>query len=144
MMVFFISDGELRQKFLLLFWSQSTNTLNERCISLHTLQRTSRSTDRWPEAMTVTPVGMYVTKYNAPYPILLNLFSKGFIYLPDMAAIRGQNFVACIAVVSVSFKPSGASTKDARGHWAKRSKKVGTGGGGGGEGGRGRKGNACR
>ena len=31
--------------------------------------------------------------------------------------------VACVAVVSVSFKPNGASTKDARGHWAKRSKK---------------------
>ena len=30
--------------------------------------------------------------------------------------------VACVAVVSVSLKPSGASTKDARGHWAKRSK----------------------
>ena len=44
--------------------------------------------------------------------------------------------VACVAVVSVSFKPSGASTKDARGHWAKRSKKVGEGWG--------RKGNACR
>ena len=36
--------------------------------------------------------------------------------------------IACVAVVSVSFKPSGAS---ARGHWAKRSKKVGAGGGGG-------------
>ena len=37
--------------------------------------------------------------------------------------------LACVAVVSISFKPSGAS---ARGHWAKRSKKVGAGGGGGG------------
>ena len=35
---------------------------------------------------------------------------------------------ASIAVVSVSFKPNGAST---RGHWAKRSKKVGAGGGAG-------------
>ena len=37
-----------------------------------------------------------------------------------------QNYkgrLACVAVVSVSFKPSGA-----RGHWAKRSKKVGAGG----------------
>ena len=32
--------------------------------------------------------------------------------------------VACVAVVSVSFKPSGVS---ARGHWAKRNKKVGAG-----------------
>ena len=39
--------------------------------------------------------------------------------------------VACVAVVSVSFKPSGVS---ARGHWAKRSKKVGAGGAGGGAG----------
>ena len=30
------------------------------------------------------------------------------------------------------------STKDARGHWAKRSKKVGAGGGGGGRGGEGK------
>ena len=36
--------------------------------------------------------------------------------------------IACVAVVSVSFKPSGAS---ARGHWAKRNKKVGAGGRGG-------------
>ena len=36
----------------------------------------------------------------------------------------GDNMLACVAVVSVSFKPSGAS---ARGHWAKRSKKVGAG-----------------
>ena len=51
--------------------------------------------------------------------------------------------VACVAVVSVSFKPSGASTKDARGQ--KRSKKSRSGvGGGEGEEGRGRKGNACR
>ena len=28
--------------------------------------------------------------------------------------------VACVAVVSVSFLPSGTSAKDARGHWAKR------------------------
>ena len=45
---------------------------------------------------------------------------------------KSQNFpltVACVAVVSVSFKPSGAS---ARGHLAKRSKtKVGAGGRGG-------------
>ena len=41
--------------------------------------------------------------------------------------------LACVAVVSVSFKPSGAS---ARGHWAKRSKKSRSGGEG-----RGRKGN---
>ena len=46
--------------------------------------------------------------------------------------------LACVAVVSVSFKPSGASTKDARGHWAKRSKKVGAGRGGGGRGGEGK------
>ena len=39
--------------------------------------------------------------------------------------------VACVAVVSVSFKPSGAS---ARGHLAKRSKKSRSEGGGGGEG----------
>ena len=39
--------------------------------------------------------------------------------------------LACVAVVSVSFKPSGAS---ARGHLAKRSKKSRSGGGGGGEG----------
>ena len=37
--------------------------------------------------------------------------------------------LACVAVVSVSF-----STKDARGHWVKRSKKVGAGGGGAGKG----------
>ena len=36
--------------------------------------------------------------------------------------------LACVAVVFVSFKPSGAS---ARGHWEKRSKKVGAGGRGG-------------
>ena len=36
--------------------------------------------------------------------------------------------VACVAVVSVSFKPSGVS---ARGHLAKKSKKVGAGGRGG-------------
>ena len=35
--------------------------------------------------------------------------------------------IACIAVVSISFKPSRASTKDAYGHWAKASKKVGAG-----------------
>ena len=35
---------------------------------------------------------------------------------------------ACVAVVSISFKPSGVS---ARGHWAKRSKKGGAGGRGG-------------
>ena len=49
---------------------------------------------------------------------------------------KGGNEIACVSVVSVSFKPSGVS---ARGHWAKRSKqmKVGAGGGvaGGGEGG---------
>ena len=39
--------------------------------------------------------------------------------------------LACLAVVSVSFEPSGVSTKDARGYWAKRSKKVGEGGGAG-------------
>ena len=32
--------------------------------------------------------------------------------------------LACVAVVSVSFEPSGASTKEARGHWAKRNEKV--------------------
>ena len=32
--------------------------------------------------------------------------------------------IACVAVVSVSFKPSGESTKDARRHFAKRSKAV--------------------
>ena len=42
-----------------------------------------------------------------------------------------SEFVACEAVVSVSFEPSGANTKDARGHWAKRSKKVGEGEGAG-------------
>ena len=42
--------------------------------------------------------------------------------------ILGCQVVACIAVVSVSFKPNGASV---RGHWAKRSKKVGAGGGAG-------------
>ena len=40
-------------------------------------------------------------------------------------------YLACVSVVSLSFQPSGASTKDARGHWAKRSKKVGAGGRGG-------------
>ena len=39
--------------------------------------------------------------------------------------------IASVAVVSISFEPSGASTKDARGHWAKRNKKVGAGGRGG-------------
>ena len=39
-----------------------------------------------------------------------------------------SSFLACVAVVSVSFKPSGVS---ARGHLAKRSKKVGAGGRGG-------------
>ena len=40
--------------------------------------------------------------------------------------------LACVTVVSVSFKPSGAS---ARGHWAKKEQKSrsGRGGGGGGE-----------
>ena len=33
-------------------------------------------------------------------------------------------YLACVAVVSLSFQPSGASTKDARGHWEKRSKKT--------------------
>ena len=36
--------------------------------------------------------------------------------------------ITCVAVVSVSFKPSGAS---APGHWAKGAKKVGAGGRGG-------------
>ena len=36
-----------------------------------------------------------------------------------------SEMLACVAVVSVSFKLSGAI---ARGHWAKRSKKVGAGG----------------
>ena len=48
-----------------------------------------------------------------------------------------RSALACVAVVSVSFKPSGSS---ARGHLAKRSKKRRRGGGEG----RGRKGNACR
>ena len=43
------------------------------------------------------------------------------------------------SLVSVSFESSGASTKDAQGHWAKRSKKVGGGGGGGGGAGKERK-----
>ena len=34
------------------------------------------------------------------------------------------HLLACLAVVSVCFKSRGASTKDARGHWAKRSKNV--------------------
>ena len=33
--------------------------------------------------------------------------------------------LGCVAIVFVSFKPGGASMKDTRGHWAKRSKKVG-------------------
>ena len=36
--------------------------------------------------------------------------------------------LACVAVVSVSFKPSGVSARE---DWAKRSKKVGAGGRGG-------------
>ena len=47
----------------------------------------------------------------------------------DVLDVSRESFralVACVAVVSVSFKPSGAS---ARGHWAKRSKKVGAAGG---------------
>ena len=39
--------------------------------------------------------------------------------------------LACIAVVFVSFKPSGASMKDTQEHWARKSKKVRVGGGGG-------------
>ena len=45
-----------------------------------------------------------------------------------LPAVQNGNKIACVAVVSVSFKPSGVS---ARGHWAKRSKKVGAGGRGG-------------
>ena len=64
-----------------------------------------------------------------------------FCSIGDFISIRhsAQPCIACVAVVSVSFKPSGASTKDARGHLAKRSKKSRSGGEG-----RGRKGNACR
>ena len=40
-----------------------------------------------------------------------------------------SEMLACVAVVSVSFKPSGAI---ARGHWAKRRKRVGAGAWGGG------------
>ena len=38
---------------------------------------------------------------------------------------KSQRIIAWVAVVSVSFKPSEARTIGARGHWAKRSKKVG-------------------
>ena len=49
----------------------------------------------------------------------------------DVLDVSHESFralVACVAVVSVSLKPSGASVQ---GHWANRSKKVGTGGGAG-------------
>ena len=48
-----------------------------------------------------------------------------------MTAPSWATLLACVAVVSVSFKPSGSSV---RGHWTKRSKKSRSGGGGGVEG----------
>ena len=70
------------------------------------------------------------TKFNlmksASYPWSA-VFSLHFI--PSLHFTpRGVCSLACVAVVSVSFKPSGAS---ARGHWAKSNKKVGAGGRGG-------------
>ena len=53
-------------------------------------------------------------------------FYTGSTVVWKMCFTRGV--LACVAVVSVSFKPSGASVQ---GHLAKRSKKVGAGGGGG-------------
>ena len=60
-------------------------------------------------------------------------FYTGSTVVWKMCFTRGV--LACVAVVSVSFKPSGASVQ---GHLAKRSKKVGAGGGGGGGGGAGK------
>ena len=48
---------------------------------------------------------------------------------PEDSGYEIAERVACVAVVSVSFKPSGASTKDAQGQ--KGAKKVERGGGGG-------------
>ena len=59
------------------------------------------------------------------------MFLPRFDVLCALSEYRPTAKLACVAVVSVSFKPSGASTKDARGHWAKRSKKVGAGEGAG-------------
>ena len=84
----------------------------------------------------------------------LRFFFRTLIFLPSKMFLSKQNYklpvlhvkhldykhstVACVAVVSVSFKPSGVS---ARGHWGKRSKKVRERRGGEG---RGRKGNPPR
>ena len=60
---------------------------------------------------------------------------KSFVVVP---VIMCKFTLACLAVVSVSYEPSGASTKDARALGKKKQNSRS-----GGEG-RGRKGNACR
>ena len=68
--------------------------------------------------------------------ILMVSFGNNPLYANDWPCVDTGEEIACVAVVSVSFKPSGSS---ARGHLAKRSKKSRSGGEG-----QGRKGNACR